>query len=111
MGATAHATAALHQTVTIQHRVNHALGGNGDLGESAKETLANFARTPAGVLSFEVQNVILYLERKLVGITIRTPASVGEPVNAALLVAIENLVTSLTGNPKLSATFRHRLAS
>jgi hypothetical protein len=40
------------------------------------------------VLVLDVQNVILDLKAKLVGIAIGTPASVGEPVNAAFLIPI-----------------------
>ncbi len=87
-----------------------ALGRDGNTGEPPQQALADLARTPAGVLTLDVQNVVLYLKRKLVGIAIRTPASVGEPLNAAFLVAIEDLVARLTGNAKLPAKFRHRLA-
>jgi hypothetical protein len=69
-----------------------------------------FRAPPAGVLALHIQDVVLYLERKLVGVAIRTPASVSESVNATFLTAIEDLVAGLTGNPKLSAKFRHRLA-
>jgi hypothetical protein len=62
------------------------------------------------VLPLNVQNVVLHLKRKLVGIAIGTPASVGEPVNAAFLIAIEDLVAGLAGDAKLPAKFRHRLA-
>src|ERR1700739_2938104 len=107
---TTHPTAALHQAEAIQHRVDGALGRHRNTREPAKQTLTDFTRTPAGVLPLDVQNVVLYLERKLVGIAIRTPASVREPLNTAFLVTIEDLVARLTGNAKLPAKFRHRLA-
>ena len=110
LGPTTHATAALHEAVAIQHRVDGALGRHSNTREPAKQTLTDFARTPAGVLTLDVQDVVLYLEWKLVGIAIRAPASVGEPLNAAFLVAIEDLVAGLTGNTKLPAKFRHGLA-
>src|ERR1700758_635693 len=102
-----HATASLHQAVAIEHRMDGALGGDGNTRESADQAVANFASTPAGVLVFHVQKVVLYLKRKLVGVAIRTPASVGEPVNAAFLITIEDLVAGFPGNPKLPAKFRH----
>ena len=39
---------------------------------------------------FLVQDIVLDRQRKLVDIAMRTPASVGEPLNAAFLVAIED---------------------
>jgi len=70
------------------------LAGRGISEESTEQALANFASTPAGVLVLDVQNVVLDLKGKLVGLAIATPASVGEPVNAAFLIAIEDLVAS-----------------
>jgi hypothetical protein len=86
------------------------LAGMGNARESADQAIANFASTPGGVLTLHVQNEVLYLKRKLVGVPIGTPASVGEPLNTTFLITIEDLVTGLTGNPKLSAKVRHRLA-
>src|SRR2546423_2940825 len=105
-----HPTAPLDQTMAIQHRMDGALGRDGNTGKSADQALANFASTPAGVLVLHVQNIVFYLERKLVGVAIRTATSVREPLKAALLIAIEDLVASLAGDPKLPAKFRHRLA-
>jgi len=80
-----------------------ALRRDGNTGESAQQALANLTSTPAGVLALHVEDEVLHLKRKLVGVAIRAPASVGEPLNAAFLVAIEDLVASLAGNPKLPA--------
>ena len=87
-----------------------AFGRDRNLRESADQSLADFSSTPAGVLALQVQNVILYLKRKLIGVAIGTAASVGESLNTAFLITIEDLVAGLTGNPKLSAKVRHRLA-
>src|SRR5439155_25725427 len=87
-----------------------AFGGKGNLGEPTEQALANFASTPTGVLVLHVQNVVFHLEREFVGVAERTPASVGEPVNAAFLIAIEDLVTGLAGDSELPAQFRHWLA-
>jgi hypothetical protein len=48
------------------------------------------------------------LERQLVRIVMGTPASISESLNAAFLIAVEDLVAGLTRNPKLPAKFRHR---
>jgi hypothetical protein len=104
------ATALLDQSVAIQHGMDGAFGGKGNVGESTEQALANFASTPAGVLVLDVQNVVLDLKGKLVGVAKGTPASVAESVNAAFLVAIEDLVAGLAGYPELPAKFRHRFA-
>ena len=80
---------------------------DGNAGEPAQQALTNFASTPAGVLVLYVQDEIFDLERKSVGIAIRTSASVREPLQAAFLVTIENLIASFAGDAKLSAKFRH----
>src|ERR1700730_4650146 len=87
-----------------------ALRGEGNTREPASQALANFTSTPAGVLALHIQNVVLYLKRKLVGVAIGAPASVVEPLNAAFLVTIEDLIACLTGNAKLPAKFRHPLS-
>src|SRR6201998_4908314 len=89
--------------------MNGAFGWNRNSGKPADEPFADFSRTPAGVLSLHVQHIVFYLKGKFIRVSIRTSASIGEPLNAAFLVAIENLVAGLAGDPKLSAKFRHRL--
>src|ERR1051325_2031919 len=107
---TTYAATALDQTMAIEYGVNGAFRGDGNTGKSAEQTLANLASTPAGVLVLHVQNEVLKLKRKLVGVTIRAAASVGKPLNAALLVTIEDLVAGFARDAKLPAKFRHRLA-
>jgi hypothetical protein len=103
------ATAPLHQSVAVEHGVDGALGRDGNTGEPAGQALANFASTPAGMLPFHVENVVLDLKGKLVSVTIGTPASVREPMNPAFLVTIEDLVASFARNPELPTQFRHGL--
>jgi len=62
------------------------------------------------VLALDVQDVVLDLKRKLIGVAVGTPAAVGQPLNAALLITIEDLVARLARDPELPAKFRHRLA-
>src|SRR5579859_4152092 len=100
MGATTHPTAALHQAVAIQHRMDGALRGEGNIREPASQALANFTSTPAGVLALHIQDEVFHLEGKLFRVAIGAPASVGEPLNAAFLVTVEYLVTGLARDPK-----------
>jgi len=86
-------------------------GWNRNPGEPADQSFANFASTPAGVLAFHIQDIVLYLKRKLVGVTIVASAAIRESLNTGLLIAIEDLVASLAGNSEFPAQFRHRFAS
>jgi hypothetical protein len=61
-------------------------------------------------IALQVQDIVLHLKRKVIGVTKGPPASVGESLNAGFLIAIEDLVASLAGNAELPAKFRHRLA-
>jgi hypothetical protein len=83
-----------------------AFSRNLDTGEPANQTLSDLTSTPTGVLALYVQNIVLHLERKLMGIAIGASASVGQPLNAAFLVAIEDLVARFSGDPKFPAELR-----
>ena len=72
-----------------------AFGGDLEAWESPRQALADLARAPAGMLALDVEDVILDLKGKPISIPIRTSAPVGEPVNAAFLVALEDLVPGL----------------
>src|ERR1700724_2235451 len=103
-------TAALHQTVAIQHRMNGAFGRYRDTGKPAQEALANLTGTPAGVLALHVQDEVFHLEGKLMRIAVGSSASVRQPLHPTLLVAIEDFVACLARDPKLPAEIRHFLA-
>src|ERR1700693_4127899 len=109
MGTRKHAPASLHQAAAIQHRMNSSFRRDGNTGEAPQQALTNFASTPAGVLMLYVQDEIFDLERQSAGVAIRTSASVREPLHAAFLVTIEDLIAGLAGDAKLPAKFRHRL--
>src|ERR1700719_2443968 len=109
MSATTHSTAALHQAAAIQHRMNSTFRGNGNTGEPAQQALTDFASTPAGVLVLYVQNEVFDLERKLVGVAIRTSASVREPLHATFQMPIEDLMAVVAEDANLPEMFRNRL--
>ena len=56
----------------------------------------------------DIQNKVFHLERKLVGVAIRTAAPVCEPLNATFLIAIEDLVSGLARNAEGAAAQRQR---
>src|ERR1700693_441114 len=90
--------------------MNGTFRRDGNTGEAPQQALPDFASTPAGVLVLYVQDEVFDLERKLVGVAIRTSASVREPLHAVFLITIEDLIAGLAGDAKLPAKFRHRLA-
>src|SRR6202041_3126226 len=110
LGTTTQSTAAFDQAMAIEHRMDGTFGRAGNTGEPAQQALPDFASTPAGVLVLYVQDEVFDLERKSVGVAIRASASVGQPLNAAFLITIEDLIAGLAGDAKLSAKSRHRLA-
>src|SRR6266478_5448883 len=77
--------------MAIEHRMDGALGRDGNSGESTQEALANLAGTPAGVLALHVQDEIFHLEGKLIRIAVGPSASVRQPLHPTLLVATEDL--------------------
>ncbi len=102
MSAPTHPTAALHQAAAIQHRMDGTFRRDGNTGEPAQQALTDFAGTPAGVLVLYIQDEVFDLERKLVGVAIWTSASVREPLHAAFLITIEDLIAGLAGDAKLN---------
>src|SRR3954447_22248527 len=87
-----------------------AFGGDLDTGESPDQALADFTGAPGGVLALNVEDIVFHLKGKLMGIAAGTSAPIGQPLNPAFLVAIEDLVASLAKNPDLAAEFGHGLA-
>src|SRR6202041_212974 len=110
LSTTTQATAALDQTVSIQDRMDGALGRNLDVGEPADQALSDFPSAPAGVLPLHVQDEVLHLKRQLIGIAIGTTASAGQAFAPAILVASKNLVAGLAGDSELPAKFGQWLA-
>src|SRR5215472_3076772 len=108
---TPRAPASLHQAITIEHRMDGAFGRDLDTRKSPRQALADLPSTPARVLALDVEDVVLDLKGELMGISIRTSAPVGQPLNSALLVALEDLVAGLTRDAELSAQLGHRRAS
>src|SRR5260370_8988742 len=90
--------------------MNRAFGGDGDVGEPPDQALADLTGAPTGVFALHVQDKVLHLKRELMSIAIGAAASVRQPLNAAFLIAIEDLVAGFAGNSELPAELGHRLA-
>src|SRR6266702_3160699 len=96
--------------MAIEHRMDGALGRDGNSGESAQEALANLAGTPAGVLALHVQDEIFHLEGKLIRISVGSSGSVRQPLHPTLLVATKDLVACLARHLKPPGAIRQWLA-
>src|SRR5258708_21572657 len=53
---------------------------------TAAQALADFTSTPAGALVLHVQDVVLHLKGKLMGVAIGTTASIRQPLHSAFLI-------------------------
>src|SRR5258708_19665019 len=87
--------------MAIEHRMDGALGRDGNSGESAQEVLANLAGTPTRVLALHVQDEVFHLEGKLMRIAVGPSAAVRQPLRPTLLVATEDFLACLSRDPKL----------
>src|SRR5208282_4957361 len=96
--------------MTIQHRMDGALGRDRNIGKPAHQALADLTGTPTGMLLLHVQDEVLDLKGKLVGIAIWTPTAVGQSLKAAILITVKDLVAGLARNAELPAKLGHRLA-
>jgi hypothetical protein len=63
-----------------------------------------------GLVLLAAQDQRLNLRRKLVGMPVRAPRSIGQPVQADIVVARQDLVAGLAGDTELPAQARHLLA-
>src|SRR6266700_2500774 len=96
--------------MAIEHRMDGALGRDGNSGESAQEALANLAGTPARVLALHVQDEVFHLEGKLIRIAVVPSASVRQSLHPTLLVATEDFVACFARDAKRPAERRRWLA-
>jgi hypothetical protein len=74
-----------------QKALTTLFGGDFDSGEPATDALPDLAGTPTGVLALDVQDMVLDLEGKLMGISDGAPVAVGQPLHPAFPVEIETL--------------------
>jgi hypothetical protein len=79
-------------------------------GQASYQEFPDFAGAPVGLLAFAGNHQPLDLLWQLIGVSDRTSGTVTQGNRAVLLVAIENLIASLPGDPEFSAQLGHRLA-
>ena len=72
--------------------------------------LADLGRAPPGVLALQADDRRFDRRRQAIRLAIGPPAAIGEGRDAAVFVAVENLVAGLAGDAELGAQRRHLLA-
>jgi hypothetical protein len=72
--------------------------------------LADLGRAPAGILALEADDSRLERGRPAVGLAEGPTVTVGQGLEAAILIAVEDLVASLARDAELGAQRRHLFA-
>ena len=86
--------------------MHRALGRWIDHGVILHQLVAQFRRTPSRVVTLELQDRALDLERELIGMPIRSTRAVFKAFKTAVLVAIEDLVPRDTRNAEFTTERR-----
>jgi hypothetical protein len=96
--------------MAIQDGVNRAAGGNLDfMRQSPHQAFTDLAGAPVRLLALGGHNGGFHLLWQLVGIAMRAPRSIREPLQSTVLIAIQDLVARLPGNPEFSTQGGHAL--
>ncbi len=77
---------------------------------ACSEALADLDGSPVRVFFFEVHDQLLDLHRQLVGMPVGPAGSIGQTIDATVLVAVIDLVAGLACNAKLTGQPGHFLA-
>jgi hypothetical protein len=91
---------AVHQPVSIEHRVHGA----------DRQFLPRLRDAPAPTLAFRQHDPGLHRHREAVGVVLRAPAAVREARDAAILGALVDPVAGFPGNRELGAEGRRLFA-
>jgi hypothetical protein len=108
-GLVAPAFPAFDQSVAVEHGVHRADGRRLDHGILAGQLVADL-QSPGGVFTLDAEDGALDLVGQAVGLPVGCPAAVVERIQAAFLVAVEDLVASDPGDAELAAQRSHFLA-
>src|SRR5947207_4634643 len=101
---------ACHQTMAIENAVDGAFGRAMNLRIAPGQNFPDLRSSPRGFFTFDAQDFLFQLDRKLIGIPIGSPSTVTETIQPYFLVPIPELITGLPGDAKFPAEFRHFLA-
>src|SRR5512138_1092291 len=100
----------VHEAVAIQHRVDRADGWQMRAGELLPELFADLGRAPTRILPLQAHDRGFDGRWQPIRLPVRSMAPIAEGLNPTILVAVEDLVAGLPGNPELGAQRRHLLA-
>ena len=96
--------------MAIEHRVHRADRRQLDVAMQPPQLLADLRGAPARPFALQLHDQLLDLERQLIGLPVRPAAAIGQAVQPAVLVALEDLVAGLARDIELPAQRRHLLA-
>jgi len=100
----------LDQAMTIEHRVHGADRGRVHIRIKPSQSFSDLRGSPARLVLLAPHDQRLDLGGQLVGMAVGPARAVGEPLQANLVVASEDLVAGLAGDAELTAQRRHLLA-
>src|SRR4030095_4421955 len=100
----------VHQAVAIEDGVDGANGRQVRARELLPQLLADLRRAPTWILPLQEHDRCLDPRRRPTRLSVRAVASIAEGLDAAIFVAVKDLVAGLAGNPELGAQRRHLLA-
>src|SRR5512141_2004821 len=104
------AAAPRHPPVPVQHGMHRADRGTRHILTRAAQALPDLGGAPGRILPLESEDPFFDRRRQAIRMPLWPPATVSQPVQAAGLVPIEDLVAGLPGDPELGAQPRHLLA-
>src|SRR3954470_20382957 len=99
-----------HEAVAIEHGMDRTDGRQLWRRRLPPQLLANLRCAPGRVLPLQPDNRRFQLRRQSVRLTIWASTAIAERRDAAILVALEDLVACLPRDPELRAQRRHLLA-
>ena len=105
----ASAATAANQSVAVEDRMHGADRRGLQVVMQPAQLLADLRRTPGRVLAPEPDDERLDLQGQLVGMPLRPAAAVGQANDAAVLVALVDLVAGVARDIELAAERRHLL--
>ena len=76
------------------------------LRQSSEEALPDLARAPVRFLALGRHDGRFDLLGQLVGVSMRAPGTIREPLQPAFLIALEDLVAGFSGDPETPGTKR-----
>ena len=100
--------ASLDQAMTVQHRVHRAPGRDTHIaGKTPDKQLTDLPGAPMRLLALVLDNHPFNGAWQLIGIPHWPTRAIPQRLYTMILVAVENLVTGLAGNPELPAQIAH----